>query len=678
MAYRIIITCILILIINSGKSQKIISIEEESSQITLSDLQHIKLSKEFFTQLEPEKGAPSSKPTSVYLWYDSTSFYFYIKCFQDKESIVANLQARDVISNDDDNIVLVLDTYNDERTAYGFWVNPIGTQADFKILDDGRTISNEWDTEWEVQTSISDSSWDALISIPFSSLKYKKKQSTWGFNVSRMIRDNFESSWWSGEMNDDFRISQGGKLSGVMVPEKRKWLTLFPYVTLRYEDQQAPEKNQEVKPEFGGDIRMQVLSSLQANLTVNPDFATVEGDRERINLSRYELRYPEKRLFFQEGNEMFKTRIRTFYSRRIGDIDFGGKVTGKVGDYAVNAISVKSSKDSELDTTGAWFSAFRMKRDILKSSTIGITYADKSWNGGYARSISADYTLNLGNAWKLTGQFVGSFPGQFSTHSAWFVRFARESNIYHYHIRFTSLGTKFQENVNQTGFITDEDRLELDGDITYKWWMNKSNTLQYIYVGTANNAFWSHKGTLRSWYLTDKLRFYFKNKISVNLMYNNEFKLFEKKYYNNKYGLTLGYNTDEWTSASLEYQQGRNFDRDFFLITANGSAKVFKKLSIDYSGNYLEFNPDTTNASTFINIVSLNYYINKNLWVRLFAQNSTNSDRIYIYGLMAWRFKPPFGVVYLIYSKDKYEILPENKMYNKNVFFIKLTYPISI
>ncbi len=92
---------------------------------------------------------------------------------------------------------------------------------------------------------------------------------------------------------------------------------------------------------------------------------------------------------------------------------------------------------------------------------------DKSWDGGYARSFSTDYTLNLGDAWKLSGQLVGSWPGDLKTHSAWFMRFANESNVYHFHFRYTNIGENFMDNTNQTGFIRDDDRREIDSDLEY-------------------------------------------------------------------------------------------------------------------------------------------------------------------------------------------------------------------
>ena len=125
-------------------------------------------------------------------------------------------------------------------------------------------------------------------------------------------------------------------------------MALFPYGAIRYDNpalsgQQGLFKdNIKWRPEVGLDARIGLTSQLDANLTVNPDFATVEGDQEEINLTRWELSFPEKRLFFIEGNEMFNTRIKTFYSRRIGDINYGGKVSGKIGKIDMNVLSVRT------------------------------------------------------------------------------------------------------------------------------------------------------------------------------------------------------------------------------------------------------------------------------------------------------------------------------------------------
>jgi len=401
------------------------------------------------------------------------------------------------------------------------------------------------------------------------------------------------------------------------------------------------------------------------------------------------LSYPEKRLFFQEGNEMFGTRIRTFYSRRIQDIGFGGKLNGKIGKYQINALNTRSLSIPEENEPAAFYTAARVKRDFLKSSVIGATFVDKTTDTSFTRSISTDYVLNLNETWKLTGQFVGSTPGDiaenlkgdFRDNSAWFVRFARENNIYHYHIRYTEIGNKFQDNVNQTGFITDDNRREMDSDISYKWWL-KNNTFEYIAVETRNNVFWNlSDGPLRSWYITESVNFYFKNKFNFEYSYNNEFKakddvLYEKDFRNHKHTFTLGYNTDEWSHASVSYTTGDNFDRDLNLISGGARVKLFENLSLSYSTNYLHYNPDPGNRSTFLNVITANYNFTKDLWLKVFAQNSTKNDNIYFYGLMGWRFKPPFGALYLIYSHDQYA--DEIGLPKTDNFFLKLTYPISI
>lgn len=676
MRHKFLLILVILFLHNVLNAQKEFMAIKTETKVEFDSLPVQNLSSAKFIQMEPEKGQPASFPTEMFFLYDSLNMYFYARCYQPANTVVAMQQNRDVFSKDDDLVGLVLDTYDDGRSGYGFMVNPLGTLSDFKIVDDGRTIDINWDTEWGAQTRINDDYWEALFTIPFNSLRGKAGTKTWGFNVGRLIRSNSETAWWSGEMNDDFRISQGGLLTGLEIPPTRQWLTFYPYTTLNFENDEKKGVKDEFNIQAGGDVKFRIKSSVQANLTYNPDFATVEGDQERINLSRYELSYPEKRLFFLEGNEMFGTRIKTFYSRRIGDIDYGGKVTGKLGNYSFNALSVNSSINPELDTTGAWYSAIRVKRDVLKSSNVGLTLTDKSWQEGNTRSLSGDYLLNLGNSWKLTGQFVASWPGDFWNSSGYFVRFARESNIYHYHIRYTSLGTNFKENVNQTGFIYDDDRHEFDSDVSYTWWFNNSDVVRYLYAFTNFNIFYSRSGTLRSWNSTTSTRLYLENRFSIDLKYNNEYKLFDKDYYNHKYGVTLGYNTDEWSSVEVDFQTGRNFDRDFYLLSWKASAKVFKNVSIEYTGNYLSFNPDTTNASTVINVLSINYYMTKDFWVRVFVQNKTNIERIYVYGLIGWRFKPPFGAVYLIYSKDDMLYYPENKNYSQDIIFLKFTYPI--
>ena len=620
-----------------------------------------------FIQMEPRPGEASTEKTTAWFGFDDKNIYAFIKCYQ-QSSVIAKNQSRDALSKSDDITGIIIDTYNDNRTGYGFLVNPLGTQVDFKINDDGANLDLNWDTEWKCEAGAFDGGWCAEIMIPFNSLKFKKGFETWGINFGRIICSNFETDYWTGPLSNDFRISQGGKVTGVETAARKMQLTLFPYFSV------FKTTDKKIDAYGGGDVRWQITPNVSLNGTVNPDFATVEADQVQINLTRYELSYPEKRLFFQEGNEMFNTRFRTFYSRRIQDIDFGERLNGKVGGYQFNVVNVRTP-ELPIDSQRYFFTAARIKKDILKSSNVGFTLVDKSGDDSGTRSVSLDYVLNLGKTWQLTGQFVGSAPGEFWSHSAWFMRFARENNIYHYHIRFNNVGNGFRENVNQTGFITDDNRREIDFEGTYKFWI-KNNTIEYIDIGTNNNIFWSQSGILRSWNSDNSVQAYFRNRIGIGYNYNNEYKLYEKDFRNYRHEFTLGYNTAEWSYAQSAFSTGRNFDRVFYLVSGGFRIKPFRNFSLNYTSSYIHFAPDTTGSSTFMNVVTADYNFTRDLWIKLFAQNSTSDQSVYVYGLFGWRFKPPFGAVYIIYAHDQYK--PEGSPFRSDSYFLKVTVPIAV
>ncbi len=629
-----------------------------------------------FFQMAPVPGEASSQKTVSYIGFDSACIYISVLLYQETE-VMAKVMNRDVLTKGDDCFALIIDPYNDNRSGYGFWTNPLGTQTDFRINDDGRSIDVNWDTEWLTASTVHEWGWSLEMAIPFKSLRFKPGSDTWGVNFGRIYLANLESTYWSGTLSDDFRISQGGKLTGIAVPSSKSKLSIYPYVTLRYENNEFTGVSNSVKPDAGGDIKWQISPNVTADATINPDFATVEADQERINLTRYELNYPEKRLFFQEGNEMYNTRIRTFYSRRIQDIMYGAKVNGKAGKYNFNALNVRTLQMDDEDESPSFFTTARVKRDFLESSSIGLTAVDKRNDSAYVTSFSGDYVLNLGETWKLTGQLVASVPGDFLSHSAWFVRFAKENNFYHVHVRYTELGENFQENVNQTGYVVDDDRREVDSDLSYRWWI-KNDFFQYIEVASRNNVFWARTtGVLRSWNIRESVEFYLQNRFSLEYQYNNEYKLFDKEYYNHRNTFVLGYNTAEWSHATAAYSFGHNFDRDFQRYSLGGRMKITEKMSLEYSGDLIKFTPDEDDESTLINVLSISYNFTNDLWIQLFAQNSTSTKKVYFYGMAGWRFKPPFGAVYLIYSHDQ-EAELMGELARADAIFLKFTLPISI
>ncbi|MBN2410539.1 carbohydrate binding family 9 domain-containing protein [candidate division KSB1 bacterium] len=632
-----------------------------------------------FIQIEPFKGQPATQKTVVYTAFDEQAVYVAFKCYtSNPDKIVANIRSRDLLTKNDDVVLVMFDTFHDGRTAYAFMINSLSTQIDFRIGDDGRNQDLNWDAEWNAAAARTDWGWFAEFAIPFRSIQYNPGVTTWGINFGRIIRSNSETVYWSGVMNDDFRVSQGGELKNIQNPIKESAFKATPYTTARYNDYSGQTHNSDWSTDFGGDFSYNITPGLSGNLTLNPDFATVEGDQEQINLTRWEIEFPEKRLFFLEGGELFNTRIKTFYSRRIGDIDYGANLVGKVSDYNVAVIHAKTAEDIPASIRPSNFTVMRIKRDILKSSSVGITAVDKSWQGGFTRSFSADYVLNLGSSWELTGQWASSIDGSdFLKNSAFFVRAARESNIYHYHFRYSDTGAHFLDNVNQTGYIKDDDMREIDSDAKYKWWL-KNSLVKYFQAQTKNNIFWNHAGTLRSWLIKESFRIYMHNRLSFDFEYDDEFKLYEKKYYNNNKILTFGYNTDEWASAATSYTFGKNYDRDFTLIDGSIRIKPTDAVSLQYSFKKLDYSPDPAKASTILNILTVDYNFTRDLWIRVLTQNNTRDDRFYFYGLFAWRFKPPFGACYIIYTADENQPPDYHFKEKNNILFLKLSYQFQL
>ena len=169
---------------------------------------------------------------------------------------------------------------------------------------------------------------------------------------------------------------------------------------------------------------------------------------------------------------------------------------------------------------------------------------------------------------------------------------------------------------------------------------------------------------------------YLENRFSLDSYYNNEYKLLDKDYYNYFYRVDIGYNTDEATYIKAGYRSGINFDRNFQLWQVSTKFQVFKKLTITYEFNNLKYSPDPTMASTTINVLGADYFFNKDLWIRIFTQKNSVSDKFYFYGLIGWRFKPPFGAAYFIVNTDTHKDSITMEELNSSIVFLKLSYPL--
>lgn len=599
-----------------------------------------------FLQFEPKKGESAEFKTEVRVLYTESYIYFGIYCHDPEPAkIIARLTKRDSDLMADDTIGLGLDTFLDRRTSYYFFTNPLGTQTDGRLSDNGRTADETWDGEWQSAAAVTSSGWFAEIAIPFTILKFRPGTNrNWGFGIVRSIPRKLEIDTWTGPMEAFTRVSQFGSLTGLELKKSEKKFKVIPHVITKV------QQDEKTEVAAGVDARYAISQSVSANLTVNPDFATVEADQEQINLTRFELQLAEKRNFFLEGSEIYSQRIRLFYSRRIADIHGGVKLYGKKDGYEFAAMTVQSKADEESDVESANYSVLRLRKDIFKSSTIGFLAANKLVGSRNFGSVGLDVVHFFSEKVNFTGQLALSYGDYSKENIAFFIRPSYDSSTFHIHLRYTQLGENFADNANHLGFIRDDDRHELDSAINKTWWIKKHG-IDRIEYDSNYNIYWSKKGVLRSWEIFQELNLDLTNKFSFGIEYTKEYKLYEKDFHNHRVEFSLGYNTREWQSAWVHYEFGRNFDLDFKLYGVAFNYKLLKGLSFEYELERLFLDPDPEDESTWIHVVRLTNYFTKDLYFKFFYQTNTAITKYNVQALFVYRFQPPFGTIQLAYQR---------------------------
>ena len=358
-----------------------------------------------FTQRELNEGEPATERTEVAIVYSTNVMYIGFWGYDsDAASISAQKMERDFHWGTDDNFEIIMSTFNDNRNGYLLVINPNGARADVLISNEGEGFNRSWNGVWDVATTITDEGWFAEIQIPFSTLKFKKSDSlNWGINFERNIRRKKEQIMWQGwsRIFEIEKISQAGKLTGLNNIKAKNKVEIKPYVSGGVEKISGEAVDYRYK--IGGDVNIDVTPTLKLNLTINTDFAQVESDRARINLSRFSLYYPEKRQFFLEAKDLFQMNVgnrnQVFYSRTIGledgeevPIIAGARLFGKQNRTSIGVMSIQTvAKDSILTTN---HSVMRVRQDIGGQSSVGAIVTSKLLNGRQNIVYGADFTYS--------------------------------------------------------------------------------------------------------------------------------------------------------------------------------------------------------------------------------------------------------------------------------------------
>jgi hypothetical protein len=277
-----------------------------------------------FVQAEPSEGEPATEKTEVRLLYTPTMLYIGVTCFDsDPSKIVTTDSRRDSGLTGQDSFQVIFDTYHDRQNGFIFGTNAVGIQYDAQVRNEGETLRGgppgglggggggtggagagvnvNWDGSWEVKTRMTDTGWTAEFAIPLRTLRYGPPPQVWGLNFSRAIERKREFVYWSpvSRIYTITRLSSAGELRGLEVPAPRD-LKLMPYAISSANRNFASrtETRYDKNGDWGIDGKIGVTSSTTLDLTYNTDFAQVEVDEQQVNLTRFNLQFPEKREFF--------------------------------------------------------------------------------------------------------------------------------------------------------------------------------------------------------------------------------------------------------------------------------------------------------------------------------------------------------------------------------------------
>lgn len=359
------------------------------------------------------------QPSEVMLVYDNKAIYLAVTFFDTVPGKrISESFRRDFVFNNNDNFLVFFDTFLDQTNGFSFGVNAAGAKWD-GMMYDGAASNLNWEAKWESKTRQYRDKWITEMRIPFKSVRYPLGCRQWLVNFSRLdLKTNEKSSW--APMPRQFptaSLAYAGilKFDGPL-PKPRLNISVIPYLFGSYNEDTEAGTGASYHKDAGFDAKIGLSSSMNLDLTYNPDFAQVEVDKQQMNVDRFELFYPEKRQFFLENSDLFSgfgyNSVTPFFSRRIGldaPVLAGARLSGKIGNnIRIGFMNMTTEKTGDFLSRN--FTVATIQKKVLARSNVGIIFVNKEYlnqpdsSGTFNRVAGLDFNLaSKNNYW--TGKF---------------------------------------------------------------------------------------------------------------------------------------------------------------------------------------------------------------------------------------------------------------------------------
>jgi hypothetical protein len=396
---------------------------------------------------------------------------------------------RENIGNDD-RVGLLVDTFDDQRTGYGFRSSPLGVQWDARWAEVGRDgFDSSFEAVWYTDAQVTAGGYVVLMTIPFRAMRFPETiEQRWRIQFERLIPRSSEESYWPAYSQlVDGRLNQAAVLTGVRDVSPGRNIQIVPYAFVRSFDVLDPNLpggpgfDEDTEEEIGLDAKVVLRDSFVLDLTFNPDFSQVESDQPQVTVNeRFEVNYPERRPFFLENADYFATETPLLVTRRIVDPEGGAKFTGRQGPWGIGALLTNDeAAGSDVPTTDPHYgdaadvSVLRVFRDYGNQSRAGFMHTRLEFGEDYNEVSAADTYVRLTENWLTELLMVNT-----ETYQDGVLRTGRQTNwrvnrngrSFNSHFHWTDQSSNFDVPLGILGRNYTPDAQGLHGFVEYRFW----------------------------------------------------------------------------------------------------------------------------------------------------------------------------------------------------------------
>jgi len=634
-----------------------------------------------FHQYFPSDSVMAEKQTDIKMLYSETTLYIAIKGNAAGKDFLTNSLQRDFRGGGIDQISLVFDTFNDGTNAFLFGINPFGVRREALISGGGTDrggFTTSWDVKWRGESKIYDDYFTAEMAIPLTSFKFKEGETKWRFNSYRLDMQTNERTTWMKIPQNQFIF--GLAFMGDMIFEKplgksRTPLALIPYVnTISARDFENNESITNLK--VGGDAKIAIGNSLNLDLTVNPDFSTVEVDNFITNLTRFEVALPERRQFFVDNNDLFGSfgggrDANPFFSRRIGiatdtagntienRIIGGLRLSGKLDEnLRLGFLNIQTEKDEENEIPSNNNMMFALQQKLFSRSNIGMFFINRqAINATSFLPEDEEFNRVIGVDYNLASE-DNSWTGKAYAHKS----FQPNDSKGNY-----SLGLNLGKNTRYfSAFI---DAVSID---TWRPGLDLKNTDHNLSIETTAEfrtlERLQARFTKRFVFLTDEFEPTGKEN-AVALPGDTGY------HFSN---LELEFQSDNRKNFaySIQPSYGGFFNGNRYSLETSFTLRFIPKVNIGFNAQYdhIELPQPYSRADIWLISPRVNITFNKSLFWSTLVQYSNQRDNLGINSRLQWRFAP-LSDLFLVYNDNYFvnSFTPRSRSIN-----LKFTYWLNI